>query len=345
MTSMLVLDGSQGEGGGQILRSALGLSLVTGTPFRIDDIRAGRQRPGLMRQHLASVLAAAAVGAAEVEGAEIGSRQLTFRPGVVRGGEFAFAVGSAGSVSLVLQTVLPALIVAAQPSQLLLEGGTHNPGGPPFDYLAQTYLPLLRRMGPDVTATLERPGFYPAGGGRLRIIIAPVSRLRPLDLEERGAIVGLRTRAVVANLPRVIGEREGAQLQKRLGWGEASHSIDERPDSTGPGNVVMAEVRSEHLTEVFTAFGSRGVRAEAVANQLADEVDAYLATDVPVGPHLADQLPLLLALAGGGSFRTLALTLHTRTQLDVIPMFLGRRLNAVELGPGSWRISQPASHP
>src|SRR5687768_8335334 len=163
---MQVLDGSQGEGGGQVLRTSLGLSLLTGTPFKIENIRANRSPPGLRRQHLTAVEAAAQVGDAEVEGAAVGARALTFTPRAVKTGDFRFAVGTAGSCTLVLQTVLPALMTRATASRLVLEGGTHNPMAPPFDFLERVYLPLLERMGPRVSMTLERPGFYPAGGGK-----------------------------------------------------------------------------------------------------------------------------------------------------------------------------------
>jgi RNA 3'-terminal phosphate cyclase (ATP) len=333
---MLVLDGSAGEGGGQILRSALALSLVTGTPFRIDNIRAGRPRPGLMRQHLTAVEAAAAVGGAEIDGAAVGSRSVFFRPRGLRGGDHAFSVGTAGSTTLVLQTVLPALIAAPVASTLLLEGGTHNPASPPFDFLVRSYLPLLRRMGPRVEATLERPGFYPAGGGRLRVTVAP-EKLAPLVLEERGAIGARRGRAVVASLPRAIAAREVARLSERLGWPPSCFTIEELR-SPGPGNVVLIEVEAEHVTEVFTGFGEKAVRAETVADRAADEALAYLASDVPVGPHLADQLVLLLALARGGSFRTLAPTRHCQTQLAVVERFLGPVVRGAEEA-GGWRFS------
>jgi RNA 3'-terminal phosphate cyclase (ATP) len=337
--TMLVLDGSEGEGGGQILRSALALSLVTGTPFRIDNIRDGRPLPGLMRQHLTAVEAAATVGRAELEGAAVGSRSVSFRPARTRGGDYQFSVGTAGSATLVLQTVLPALITAAEPSTLVLEGGTHNPNSPPFEFLAAAYLPLVGRMGPQVQATLERSGFYPAGGGRLRVTIAPAPRLAPLALDERGPIVARRARAVVANLPRSIAEREIVRLGGRLqGWESPAFTVEERAGSPGPGNVVLVELQSEHLTEVFTGFGEKNVRAETVADRVADEVLEYLAGELPVGPHLADQLVLLLALARGGSFRTTAPTLHTRTQLSVVPRFLGPVVSGTEEAPGHWRF-------
>ena len=193
MTQWIDIDGSQGEGGGQILRTSLALSLATGRPFRIDGIRAGREKPGLLRQHLTAVHAAASVSGATVAGAELGSTTLSFEPGPVAGGEYHLAVGTAGSATLVLQTVLPALLRAVEPSELVLEGGTHNPFAPPFDFVAKTFVPVLRRMGADVTMSLERYGFYPAGGGRFSARVAP-SALRPLSLTRRGER-GSRARA------------------------------------------------------------------------------------------------------------------------------------------------------
>jgi RNA 3'-terminal phosphate cyclase (ATP) len=335
---MIELDGSQGEGGGQILRSALALSLVTGTPFRIENIRAGRPRPGLMRQHLTAVEAAAAVGGAQTSGAAVGSRSLTFEPAAVRAGDYAFSVGTAGSATLVLQTVLPALLTADRPSSLVLEGGTHNPSSPPFDFLAKAFLPLVGRMGARVAATLERPGFYPAGGGRFRVTVAPTKALAPLVLEQRGTIQARRVRAIVANLPHAIGERELNRFAARTQWESSAFSLEAVLNSVGPGNALVAEVESDNVTEVFTGFGEKQVRAETVANACADEVLAYLATDAPVGPHLADQLVLLLALAGRGWFRTMPPTNHTRTQLDVIDRFLGPVISCSEETSGTWRI-------
>jgi RNA 3'-terminal phosphate cyclase (ATP) len=337
---MIALDGSEGEGGGQILRSALALSLVTGTPFRIDNIRAGRPRPGLMRQHLTAVEAAAAVGGARVTGAAVGSRSLTFAPGGVKAGTYAFSVGTAGSATLVLQTVLPALLTAGGPSSLVLDGGTHNPASPPFDFLAKAFLPLVHRMGPRVEAALERPGFYPAGGGRFRVTVAPARALAPLVLEQRGAIVARRVSAVVANLPRAVGERELGRFTARTHWDASTVALEVVPDPVGPGNVLIAEIASEHVTEVFTGFGEKQVRAETVADRCADEVLAYLAADAPVGPHLADQLVLLLALAGGGAFRTTAPTRHTRTQLEIIGRFLGPVVSSTQEPDGAtWRFA------
>jgi RNA 3'-terminal phosphate cyclase (ATP) len=163
---MITIDGSYGEGGGQILRTSLALSLVTGKPFSINNIRAGRKKPGLMRQHLTAVNAAAEIGSAAIKGNRIGSQEFTFEPEMIKPGNFHFAIGSAGSCTLVFQTILPALIIAGGPSEIILEGGTHNPFAPPFDFLAKAFLPVINRMGPKVDAVLEKPGFYPAGGGR-----------------------------------------------------------------------------------------------------------------------------------------------------------------------------------
>src|SRR5689334_15022558 len=177
--AVLTLDGAAGEGGGQILRSALALSLATGTPFRLDRIRGKRRPAGLLRQHLTALNAATEIGDAEVIGAQIGSSTITFTPRAVNPGTYRFAVGTAGSTTLVLQTVLPALMTASGPSELVLEGGTHNPFAPPFDFLARAFLPLIERMGPRFEASLERPGFYPAGGGKFQLRIDPAARLAP----------------------------------------------------------------------------------------------------------------------------------------------------------------------
>jgi RNA 3'-terminal phosphate cyclase (ATP) len=320
----LTIDGSRGEGGGQVLRSSLALSLITGQAVRLERIRAGRRKPGLGRQHLTAVLAAAEVGrGGSVEGADIGSQELLFQPGSVRAGTYRFDVGTAGSVNLVLQTVLPPLLVADGPSTVTLLGGTHNPMAPPFDFLERVFLPLLGRMGARVKARLERHGFYPAGGGRFTVnVTPPEGGLRPLSLLERGRVLEHRARAVVGGgLPRHIAERELKRAREKLGWPESSCEVVE-VESDGPGNVLTLEVESEQVTELFSGFGQKGVRAERVADLAVREARRYLAAKVPVGEHLADQLLLPLALAGGGELRTLAPSSHTLTNLDVLRSFL-----------------------
>lgn len=336
---MLSIDGSQGEGGGQILRTSLSLSVVTAQPFRLTAIRAGRRRPGLLHQHLTAVRAAAEISQATLSGDSLGSTELEFRPGRVTPGEYRFSVGTAGSATLVLQTLLPALWTAPGASVLHVEGGTHNMAAPPFDFLDRAFLPLVVRQGPRVTASLDRYGFYPAGGGRIRVEIQPAARLAPLELIERGPLVHRGARALVSRLPRHIAERELRILGERLGLGEDVLIVEEVRDAAGPGNVVIIELASRHVTEVFTGFGQRGVRAEAVAGRAAAEAARYLAADVPVGQHLADQLLLPLALARGGRFRTLPLTQHAVTNIDVIRRFLDVEIASDEIGTDRWEVS------
>lgn len=332
------VDGSLGEGGGQILRTSLSLSLVTGKPFRIDNIRANRQKPGLLRQHLTAVQAAAGIGGGEVEGDSLGSRALTFVPGKVRAGEFHFAVGTAGSGTLVLQTILPALMTASGPSRIVIEGGTHNPAAPPFDFLQKCFLPLMEQMGPSIRVELTRYGFYPAGGGRFIVEITPCTTLRPLVMSERGQITAQRAVALVANLPYHIARRELDAVGQILGWGTECLVCDDTKNSLSPGNLVMIELKSAALTQIFTAFGQRGVSAEDVAADAASQAQEYLASNAAVDEHLADQLLLPLALAGAGSFTTTSLNLHAQTNMQVIRQFLPVRFD-VQDEKGFSRVS------
>src|SRR5688572_13978512 len=205
---MLTIDGSYGEGGGQIIRTSLALSLVTGKPFRAEHVRANREKPGLRQQHLTAVKAAAEIGQAQVEGAAVGSREFTFIPGTVTPGDYTFSVGTAGSATLVLQTVLPPLMIASGPSVLRFEGGTHNVHAPPYDFLERTFLPLVNRMGPNILIELGRYGFYPPGGGRFDVFIEPTVKPRRLDLLKCGEVLERRARALVVNLPAGMAERE-----------------------------------------------------------------------------------------------------------------------------------------
>lgn len=337
---MVVIDGSQGEGGGQIVRTALALSVLTGTPVTLERVRAGRAKPGLKRQHLTAVQAIARVGAAHVEGAELNSGRLVFRPQANLGGTYEHAIGSAGSATLVLQTVIPALLCADGPSTVVVTGGTHNDMAPPFDFLERVYLPPLRRMGAQIDVRMTRAGFYPAGGGRLVAEITP-GPLTPIEWHTRGAVTERIVRALVANLPGHIGPREVAVVVEALGWAGA----DARPDhveADGPGNAVLVEVVCEHARALFSAVGRRGKRAEQVAAEVAAEAAAWLALDVPVDAHLADQLMLPMVLAGGGSVRTVPPTEHSRTQARTVGRFrpdLPVRLTPEGPEDGPWRCT------
>jgi RNA 3'-terminal phosphate cyclase (ATP) len=328
---MLTIDGSQGEGGGQVLRTSLALAIITHTQVRIRAIRAGRSKPGLLRQHLTAVRAAAEISGAEVAGDRLGSCELEFKPGVVRPGNYRFEIGSAGSTTLVLQTVLPPLLLAEVGSSVAITGGTHNPHAPPVEFLEHAFLPLIGRMGPRISLELKRPGFYPAGGGEIDVTIEPVSKLTPIELVERGEIRRRRCRAFLAGLPGQIAQRELATAGQLLDWPDEYFEVDRWLGKAGEGNTLTIEIESESLTEVFTGFGARGVRAEAVAEAAVGEAKRYLEAGVPVGEHLADQLLLPLALAGSGRFFTLPPTSHSTTNVDVIRKFLDVKIAFREL--------------
>lgn len=336
---MITIDGSFGEGGGQILRSSLALSLITGKPFQIDHIRAGRKKPGLMRQHLTAVNAAVEVGRAEVSGNAIGSQRLTFVPQTIHAGAYHFAVGTAGSTTLVLQTILPALLIADKPSEITLEGGTHNPFAPPFSFLEKVFVPVLNKMGPTISLELQRPGFYPAGGGRFAVKIHPKPKLDRIDIVERGGILGHFARAYVANLPDKIGHRELKVIREMLSWEPECLEVIDVKDSHGPGNIVIAEVRSEHITELFTGFGMKGLPAEQVPVAMVKDVREYLAAGVPVARHLADQLMIPMAMAGGGTFRTLPLTLHSTTNIEILKKFLAIQIDVTKLEKDIYEVT------
>ncbi|RYF81888.1 MAG: RNA 3'-terminal phosphate cyclase [Comamonadaceae bacterium] len=354
------LDGSEGEGGGQILRTGLALSMLTQRPLTVTRIRARRPKPGLMRQHLACVQAAAAISGAQVLGAELGAQALHFVPGPVRAGDYSFAIASAGSCTLLLQTVLPALWLADGPSRVQLQGGTHNPmalqtvlpalwladgpsrvqlqGGthnpmaPCFHFLDQAFAPLLRRLGGDLQLDLHRHGFYPAGGGQLVAQIAPaMTAPQPFDLLTRGPLLSAHAECLVPGLARQIGTRELRVLHESLGWSGEQLRVGTARQDEGPGNVLMATLAHAHSTELITVFGERGRPAEAVAQELVRQVQAWEASDAALGEHLADQWVLLLALAcwrsgRGATFTCTTASEHLRTNCRVIERFLPVRI-------------------
>ncbi len=331
------IDGSFGEGGGQILRSSLALSLITQTPFRIHNLRRARAKPGLRRQHLTALRAAARVGNARIQGDAVGSTEISFQPGQLEPGEYEFDVGSAGSTTLVFQTVLPALLQCSGPSRVTLIGGTHNHGGPPWDFIQTVFLPVLQKMGATLTTQFERYGFAPAGGGRWRAEIQP-SRLRPIEIHERGEVVERCVRAIVSNLPVSIAERELSVVRQGLHWPDQVYRA-ETVESAGPGNVVMISASFREISELSTGFGQRGVPATRVAAGAVDCWERYDDSGVPVGEHLADQLLLPMAIAGGGSMVTTRPTLHTVTNAEVIGKFLPIRFRMAPRENQSWQIS------
>lgn len=341
--TMIELDGAEGEGGGQILRTALSLAMLTGQAFRMVNIRAKRARPGLMRQHLVCIEASQAISNARVSSAEAGATSITFEPGTVQSGDHTFMTGGAGSTTLIFQTiVLPLALRGEAPSSLGFSGGTHNPMAPPTDYLEHVFLPQLAAMGVKVSLSFEKHGFYPAGGGAWRATIHPakVTDARPLHLNERGPSVLLDARALLAQLDRNIGHRELLALRgavPALG-AEACEVIDVA--SSGPGNVLTLACTCERTSERFYGFGMRGVSAERVAADVAKQARAYLSADVPVGEHLADQLLLPMAMLRGGTFRTVNPSLHFETQVRTLKRFLpDMRIDVAQDGPESWAVT------
>ena len=322
------IDGSEGEGGGQVLRSALAGSLISGRPLWLRKIRAGRRKSGLLRQHLTAVRAATRIGAAEVEGDQLGSGELRFRPQALQAGVHQLSIGSAGSTTLVLQTVLMPLLLAEGESRLVVEGGTHNQMAPCFDDIAHGFLPLVRAMGAEARLHLGRAGFYPAGGGRIELQVSGGRPLRALELVERPDPARIVARAYVGQLPRKIAERELAVVGRKLDVpGRALELEIEEVDSAGPGNALCARVefdagaqvegRSHAFAETFISHGEIDLPSKRVAARLVKSIREYLKIGAPVGPHLADQLMVPMAIAGG-RFRTGPLSLHAETNLQIL---------------------------
>jgi RNA 3'-terminal phosphate cyclase (ATP) len=321
---MIEIDGSQGEGGGQVLRTSLALAILTRQPIHLYNLRAGRKKPGLQPQHLKSVEAAAAISAAETHGAALNSRELFFNPGAVQPGRYHFEIGTAGSTSLVLQTVFLPLSLAGGTSHLTITGGTHVPHSPCYHYLEGQWLPFVRRAGLDITLEMEQAGFYPRGGGRLQAVVRPAQGLIPLQIISRGALQRLTGLSGVANLDSEIARRQKHQALRRLEprFRETKIRTLELP-SPGKGTFLSLLAEFERSQCLYFGLGELGKRAERVADEAVDALEAFLATDGAVDQFLADQLLLLLALANGTSrFRTSQVTTHLLTNAQIIRLFL-----------------------
>jgi RNA 3'-terminal phosphate cyclase (ATP) len=343
---MLELDGSFGEGGGQILRTSLALSLLTGQAFHLRNVRARRSKPGLRPQHLMSVRAAAAISQAQVRGASLGSSDLVFDPGQVQPGKYHFAIGTAGATSLVLHTVyLPLAWRATGPSEVIFSGGTHVNKSPCFHFLESTWGPYMELLDLRIGLRMRRPGFYPRGGGVVEAHIGPCARLNGLCLPTCGQVTRAAVMSAVAGLPHQIAERQARQAMNRLRQRRIPTDVQLETWDDGPGTVLTITLDTTPVPTLFCGLGARGKPAERVADEALDETFAYLDTvTFAVDAHSADQLVLPLAVAEGPSmFRVAQITPHLLTNLAVIRQFVDRDIacEGSEGEAGTVRIDLP----
>ena len=304
MSEFVTIDGSQGEGGGQILRTSLTLSAITGTEIEISKIRAGREKPGLKRQHLTCVKAVAEICEAKVSEINVGTMKLEFAPGKIKGGEYRFDVGTAGSVTLVAQTVIPVLLKADGPSTVTITGGTHVPYAPIWEFFTQTYLPELRRMGAKIEAKLEQSGFYPAAGGVVKLKIWPFEDAKTIEhysLNDLGAFRGGKVVGVVSHLPREIAEAEVGIVGSQLRELKLTREVRE-VESFGPGNYCYVRLDYERCSIVFSCVGTYDKSRKAVAKEVVRQVREFLKAGKACEKHLADQLQLPCEVFVGGRF-------------------------------------------
>lgn len=337
----IIIDGSFGEGGGQIVRGSLCLAAALGRALRIEKIRARRPRPGLANQHLAAARAAAKVCGGELAGAKKGALELEFNPGPLAPGRYSFEIGTAGSTTLVLQTVFPLLALSGGESTAMIHGGTHNPMAPPAEFIAESFLPTARLAGFDADIALVRHGFYPKGGGAIRATVRPQQKTPPLDLTAPVDWGRPEATVLITNLPEHVADRERMELADALRIDSGEVIVDALPGEVGPGNAVMVRYRSGGRTALITAFGEPGKRAERVANEAAREAKNFARSGAAIDPRLADQLILLLALGPGGSFTTSEITEHTRTHAEIIRAFTNQKITFETQKPDLHKVIVP----
>lgn len=328
---MIEIDGSFGEGGGQVLRTSLTMAVMLGEDFHICKIRAGRKKPGLRPQHLKAVEAAGSMCGAVVRGAEIGSQELTFRPGPPQAGKYHVDIGTAGSTSLVLQTVLLPLSKGGKASQISIVGGTHVPWSPCYHYLDWQWRFFLARMGLTVNLEMDRAGFYPQGGGRIRATVQPGQLISALTIKERGKLLHVRGISGVANLARKIGERQRSRVVHRLGSTCLLNDIRiVNLPAKFKGTVLLLLAVFEHSQACFFGLGAPGKPADTVADEAIDALEAFLATDGVIDPYAADQLLVPMAFAQGRSeIRTSEITSHLVTNAEIIQRFLPVKMEII----------------
>lgn len=323
---------------GQNFRTALALAALTGKAVHFTEFRSKFRKPGLMRQHLACAKAIAEITGGTLVGAELKSQDLIFTPGRIRSGNYHFSIGCAGSVIPIAQMLIPVLLQADGPSRVSIEGATHVDGTPPFEFLERVYLPALRKMGGEVTATLGKTGFFPVGGGRITLNINPIREWKPFCALKRGRLLNSKLIASGCEINPLILKDEIRICQNELQNRPVFQTECRKVKSAGPGNILMAELHFEGISELFSACGDVGISRHIVAKRVAFQVQKYLKSRVPVGRFLADQLLLPMAIGAGGKFRTTDPTGNTISNMKVIQMFLREHVELENSDEGSYII-------
>ena len=320
------IDGSSGNGGGEILRSSLTLAMLTGRAFRLTNIRANKKNSGLLRHDISAIKAAAEICQARTKGVTLLSKHIDFYPGTVRAGDYHFRLNTARSVTNLAPMLIPPLLTANQASTLAIEGGTHIKHAPPFEFLTQSYLPTLKKIGATVEATLIEYGFHPAGGGKIIMTTHPRKTLRSLNLTRKNTRYNISAGAITAHLPTKIAQRELDTIHKKLDLAEEYLKISVVKRSSSPGNLVIITVRSSTLHECFSSFGEPGLNAQTVANKVCEVTQDYLESNACVSPFLAEHLIIPLTLSANSVFTTLNLNPQTQTTIEIITRFKANKI-------------------
>jgi len=335
----MIIDGSHGEGGGQIFRTTLTMAVCLGQDVKIINIRAGRKKTGLLRQHLTCLHAAQAICSAEVSGDQLGSTEVLFRPKKIKADQYEFTISTAGSANLVMQTIMLPLLLLPESSTVLIHGGTHNDKAPSFEFINKSFMPQLLKMGYRMSVELCGYGFQPVGGGTIKIQTQTQTQaeLMPLFLDDRGKFIGKQAYAIGSQIPDDVFSRELAILENNHNWG-LDELFKRKVNSAGPGNLVSLVLKMENITTVVDEVGQRGNKAERVVRRAVNKVEAHLNQRGAVCEYLADQLLLPMIFAGGGRFTTVKPSLHLTTNIEVIQKFLNIPIELFERPSGEWQL-------